>query len=84
MASFMKCIKVSVMSENIRKAIDALKTEMHDTELGSYAHTWHCNLAMCFYDSSVEELGHDKAHELSNEAASRFMKLLFGVETKNE
>ncbi len=84
MASFTKCIRVSVMSEKIRCAIDTLKGEMADVELGSYAHSWHCNLAMCFYDAAVDELGHDKAYELANNSATAFMRLLFGVETKNE
>ena len=67
----------------IEKAIDTLTEAMQDTELGSYAHSWHCNLAMCFMDELETSKSND-AHAICNDGASRFMKLLFNVETKNE
>ena len=71
------------MATKIEKAIKVLTEAMSDTELGSYAHSWHCNLAMAVYDSFPDGTQED-AHKIGNEAASRFMKLLFGVETTNE
>ena len=30
----------------IQEAIETLKEAMRDAEPGSYAHSWHCNIAM--------------------------------------
>ena len=67
-----------------------LTDAMQDTELGSYAHSWHCNIAMACYDAIMDaDLEIDRedqkidAHKVGNDAASRFMKLCFNVETKN-
>jgi len=75
------------MSDKIKKAMDTIKQAMTDDEPekpGSYAHSWHCNIAMMCHDAI---LAHDDkidfAHKISNDAASRFMKLCFGVETTN-
>jgi len=63
-------------------------------ERGSYAHSWHCNIAMVCYDAirAAEEKvpgstaddtqAHLDAYAVSNDAASRFMKLCFDVKTK--
>jgi len=40
-----------------------------------YAHTWHCNVACCCMDAGA-------SHDVANDAASRFMKLAFNIETK--
>jgi hypothetical protein len=40
-----------------------------------YAWSWHCNLACCAMDEGME-------HGAANRAAARFMKLAFGVESK--
>ena len=52
-------------------------------EPGSYAHSWHCNIAMMCYDAMMQSYGdgHDH-HAIANDAASRFMKMAFQVETK--
>ena len=75
------------MSNEIKDALKVLQDSMQDTDLGSYAHSWHCNLAMAFYDAATADkhkgLSHAKAHKIANEGASRFMKLLFDVETTN-
>ncbi len=60
-----------------------LKDAMQDTELGGYAHTWHCNVAMSVYDELTMDVSHEDAHRIANAAASRFMKLCFDVDTKN-
>jgi hypothetical protein len=48
---------------------------------GSYAHGWHCNIAMAVYDAAYTLSG-ENAHEIGNDAATRFMKLCFDVNTK--
>jgi len=40
-----------------------------------YAWSWHCNLAMSMVDEGVDRV-------TANRAAARFMKLAFGVVTK--
>jgi hypothetical protein len=81
------------MSKEIENAIEVLKQAMIDdgpSELGSYAHAWHCNIAMACYDA-IEDAKLDinskskelDSHYIGNDAASRFMKLLFNIETTN-
>ncbi len=66
-----------------KQAIDTLKKAFkEDPDL---AHSWHANIAMAFYDSMDENHTHHKDRMLSgNEAASRFMKLFFDVETSKD
>ena len=76
------------MSDNlteVAEAFETIKQAMIDDEPskpGSYAHSWHCNIAMMCYDAMLEcpGDGHDH-HAIANDAASRFMKLCFDVET---
>ncbi len=87
------------MSENlieVAEAFNVIKKAMEDdspSEQGSYAHSWHCNIAMMCYDAikshdvtlfdyDSAEMSDNDALEVGNDAASRFMKLCFGVETK--
>jgi len=69
-------------------AFDALKFKMQqDTERGSYAHAWHCNIAMSCLDAMKSDtkpglFNHGQAYKTANDAASRFMKLCFDVDTK--
>ena len=67
------------MSKEIKDAVDTLKKAFKEDS--NFAYAWHCNLAMCFYDSMDEGKREDK-HKISNNAASNFMKLCFDVETK--
>jgi hypothetical protein len=77
------------MSKEIAEAMEVIKQAMIDdgpSELGSYAHSWHCNIAaMC--SDAIHASGiasndsNELIHEASNDAASRFMKLCFDVET---
>ena len=47
-----------------------------------YAHSWHCNIAMAMLDSlDPEDIDYMAAHKACNEAASRFMKQAFDVDT---
>lgn len=79
------------MSEKIAEAMSVLKQAMIDdnpSEHGSYAYSWHCNIAMMCHDAiedgrlSETESKSMCAHTVANDAASRFMKLCFDVETK--
>ena len=51
-------------------------------EQGSYAHVWHCNIAMAVYDECTTDINVEDALRIGNDAASRFMKNCFGVVTK--
>ena len=84
-----KTIEVAEAFELIKKAMKEDST----AERGSYAYSWHCNIAMMCYDAikahdvtafdpDSAEMSHIDAHEVSNDAASRFMKLCFDVDTK--
>ena len=73
----------------VPEAMDILRNAMlsdNPSKPGSYAHSWHCNIAcMCadaIHDDESEALTSEDAHRIGNEAATRFMKLCFGVETK--
>ncbi len=82
----------NVMQRITGEAFGIIKQAMIDDEpskQGSYAHSWHCNIAMMCYDAIhaagvVGEglLSEDAPHKIGNDAASRFMKLCFDVETK--
>ena len=76
--------------DKVKEAYETIKQAMIDDEPekpGSYAHSWHCNIAMmcadAIHDDDTESLTWEDAHRIGNEAASRFMKLCFDVETKN-
>ena len=82
------------MSENlteVAQAMEVIKQAMIDdgpSELGSYAHTWHCNIAIMCSDAIDYYVEHhnltsEDARKIGNDAASRFMKLCFDVETNN-
>lgn len=79
------------MSDNLEvaQAFEVIKNAMKNdnpSEPGSYAHSWHCNIAMMCYDAILagdkNRLSRSAAHKISNDAASRFMKLCFDAETK--
>jgi hypothetical protein len=46
-----------------------------------YAWSWHCNIAMSFYDVALLIEPSAERHKVSNEAAARFMKQCFGADT---
>lgn len=76
------------VDDNVESAFNVIGNAMvkdDPSKLGSYAHSWHCNIAMACYDAI---LAHDDqvdfAHKVGNDAASRFMKLCFNIETTNE
>lgn len=55
----------------ITKAFCVIETAIKQDH--GYAWTWHCNIAMGFYDVGGE-------HKLANEGAARFMMVAFGVD----
>lgn len=76
-------LRLSIAMKIIKQAM----IEDDPSKGGSLAHAWHCNIAMACYDAirsydDQVDFAHDFAHEVGNDAASRFMKILFGVETK--
>jgi len=80
------------MSNEIEEAMRVLTQAMIDDapeDKGSYAHSWHCNIAMACYDAmhgaekqSLSETSHIWRHKVANDAASRLMKLCFDVNTE--
>lgn len=75
--------------EEVKKAFETIKAAMiadSPEEPGSYAHSWHCNIAcMCadaIHDDYTETLTSEDAHRIGNDAATRFMKTCFDVDTK--
>ncbi len=69
------------MSKKIENAMKTLKEAMKEDP--DYAHTWHCNLAMAFYDAIDDNCIDENCKQVwRNEGASRFMKLAFGVDTE--
>lgn len=54
-----------------------------------YSYSWHSNIAMMCHDAIMQaditdENCTDEIHKVANDAASRFMKLCFDVETNAE
>lgn len=85
--------------DEVKEAFDTLKAAMVADEPGvpgSYAYTWHRNIAMACYEAIHEdrsrqystnhgdghEVDYNAAHRIGNKAATRFMKQCFGVNTK--
>jgi len=80
------------VSEKTKQAMETIKQAMVDdnpSEPGSYAHGWHCNIAMMCMDAILDayketpEFHRIDAHKVGNDAASRFMRWCCDVETKN-
>ena len=78
------------MGDKVKEAFETIKQAMIDdnpSKQGSYAHSWHCNIAMMCADAIISAADEQDcfvfdAHKIGNDAASRFMKLCFDVETK--
>ena len=76
----------------VAEAFEVINQAMKDdnpSEAGSYAHSWHSCIAEMCYDAICEaecnikrESDSLNAHKVANDAASRFMKLCFDVETE--
>jgi len=87
---------VGIDQDKLGAAFSAVKQAMtgDGSGGGSYAHSWHCNIAMMCYDAIMAEhekepgaladdtLKHNEAHKIGNNAASRFMKLCFDIDTR--
>ena len=78
------------MNDNkVQEAFDVIKQAMKDDNPSGFAHSWHCNIAMMCYDAISEAECNIKresdgidGNKVANDAASRFMKLCFDVETR--
>jgi hypothetical protein len=71
----------------VKEAFEIIKAAMEaDTpeNPGSYAHSWHCSIAMSCYDAMEANCvgPQDRARAAASDAATRFMKICFGVDTK--
>lgn len=79
---------IKIAALETAEAFEVIKKAMindNPSEQGSYAHSWHCNIAMACYDAMHDAntaCGHNQRYEVANDAASRFMKLCFDVKTK--
>ena len=63
-----------------KQAMQHLAKVMKDDP--EYAYGWHANIAMMCHDSILSnDYPIRNAHEVGNEAASRFMKICFDAET---
>jgi len=77
-------------NQKVQDAFNTIKQAMIDdspSEGGSLAHSWHCNIAMACYDAInnadiTDEQCMNEIHNVSNDAATRFMRICFDVETK--
>jgi hypothetical protein len=77
-------------NNEVKKAFETIKQAMIDdnpSEARSLAHAWHCNIAMACYDAFQKaDIGEDECfgalHKTCNDAATRFMKMVFDVDTK--
>ena len=63
-----------IMSDKTKEAFETIKQAMIDdgpSEPGSYAHSWHCNIAMMCNDAMQDDAiaGHDRRHKIANDAA---------------
>lgn len=70
----------------VPEAMDIIRNAMikDGTKIpGSYANSWHCNIAMMCHDAIqfAKETGEEDPHVIGNDAAARFMKLCFDVDT---
>jgi len=72
------------MDNTVKYAMDTIRHQLKDDD--SYAHSWHCNLAMMYYDAarSDSDVSHQDAHRVGNDAATRFMQLCFNKHTTND
>lgn len=62
------------------QAMRMLSTALQDDP--GYAQSWHCNIAMSFFDAAGGLVNDPARQRIANEAAKSFMKLAFGVETE--
>lgn len=73
------------MSDKIKDAFGVLKKALKDDP--AYAHGWHCNIAVMCQDAihNSDSPSDDRlAYDIGNDAASRFMKLCFDVNTSSD
>jgi len=70
---------------SVANALATLKKALQEDP--GYAYAWHSNLAMAYRDSMPDVFwlpDDSELHKIANEGASRFMKLLFNLETSQD
>lgn len=73
-----------VSVEQAMKVITEAMIEDGPLVPGSLAHAWHCNITMMCHDSILDHLADtdsEIARKAGNDAAGRFMRLCFGIDT---
>lgn len=84
-------LKDNITNSGVSEAIDILRDEMlYGSPLASngYAYSWHSAVAMHCFDAIKQHIVKGKmltesdAHAIGNDAASRFMKQTFDINTK--
>ena len=66
-------------SDKVSDAFNVLKNAIKEDD--EYAYGWHANIAMSCHDANTSTQPHKQSLDAANNAASKFMKLCFGVET---
>ena len=68
--------------KEIEKAVQVLREAFKKDP--DFAHTWHCNIAMAFYDSLIIDNSSERVklliNAIANDGAARFMKMAFDVD----
>ena len=65
--------------KKVSDAFNVLKNAIKEDD--EYAYGWHANIAMSCHDANTSTQPHKQSLDAANNAASKFMKLCFGVET---
>ena len=76
-------------ADSTRDCMNHLKLKLSKED--DYAYGWHANISMMCYDAISSKtydapygFDHGLAHKIGNDAASRFMKLCFNVDTNQD
>jgi hypothetical protein len=82
------------MEQKLKEAVETLVTALsEDKSEGSYYYSWQANIAMAFKDEFDDRVGGIRAnvpvtkelvHEISNNAAKRFLDLLCRKQSPEE
>ena len=72
--------KKDIESNEVKKAMETLKAAFKADP--DYAHSWHCNLAMAFYDAMDENCIDENCKMVwTNAGAAIFMQAAFDIKT---
>ena len=72
--------KEDIETNKVKEAMETLKAAFEADP--DYAHSWHCNLAMAFYDAMDENCIDENCKMVwTNAGAARFMAAAFDIKT---